>query len=327
MLDTVARTVDEIPQPSDPLMKHLQPVSFSLAVIDMMPAEVAVLDAAGTIVAVNRAWRRFAERNGGGASTHGVGLNYLTIADAAAAEDPLYAGAAAAGIRRVLRAEQDVFEMEYPCHSPEQHRWFRLVASPAPLGTQCGAVVMHVDVTEQHRAEEALHLLMTRARCLLWHADVTLEPDGLNWRIRVVDEVAAEQFLPIARRPGESYTDAWYASKLPDDNEEMECTAKQAILSGQAEYAQRFRCRCADGSIRWLYEDVRVEPVSEGSWRCVGVCTDITQAVAAEEAGRRADARYRALIQHSSDVVLLVDSSGIITYASPSVYQVLGYTT
>src|SRR5205085_4006494 len=43
------------------------------------------------------------------------------------------------------------------------------------------------------------------------------------------------------------------------------------------DYNQEFRCRCADGSVRWIHEDVHVESAGPGRWRLVGVCVDVTE--------------------------------------------------
>jgi diguanylate cyclase (GGDEF)-like protein/PAS domain S-box-containing protein len=52
----------------------------------------------------------------------------------------------------------------------------------------------------------------------------------------------------------------------------------------------------------------------------------IDGARAAEEEHRgRSEARFRALLEHSSDLVCVLDRSGLITYQSPSIEQVLGY--
>ena len=50
-------------------------------IFDSLPGHIAVLDDAGTIVAVNRAWRMFAEANGFVGNGFGVGSNYLAVCD------------------------------------------------------------------------------------------------------------------------------------------------------------------------------------------------------------------------------------------------------
>ncbi len=52
---------------------------------------------------------------------------------------------------------------------------------------------------------------------------------------------------------------------------------------------------------------------------------DITERKKAEEKLRESDKRFRSLIQHSSDVVMLMSGDGIIEYVSPSVRRVWGF--
>jgi PAS domain S-box-containing protein len=116
------------------------------ALIEAAAAEVAVLDAAGNIVAVNTAWQRFARANGALPTVQvGAGLNYLAVCERATkAGDPL-AAQALEGVRAVLSGARSEFELEYPCHAPSQPRWYRMRAARA--GT--GAVVSHTDITHQ----------------------------------------------------------------------------------------------------------------------------------------------------------------------------------
>ncbi len=118
------------------------------AVIDGLSANVAVLDAAGTITAVNASWTRFAAENGDpGDARTGRGANYLRACRVDDLGDRELAERAAAGIGAVLRHEELTFSLEYPCHSPDVERWFVLLV--APFGDS-GAVVAHVDVTADH---------------------------------------------------------------------------------------------------------------------------------------------------------------------------------
>jgi len=52
---------------------------------------------------------------------------------------------------------------------------------------------------------------------------------------------------------------------------------------------------------------------------------DTTKRTDTEQAQRRTDELFRALIENASDVITILDAEGIIRYASPSVERVLGY--
>ncbi len=124
-------------------------------VLDSLPASTAVLSADGTIVQTNRAWRRFAESNHAPlAVAVGVGLNY--IAAATAAGEP-QARAAADGLKSVLDGTRDYFELEYPCHSPTEHRYFRLQATALHAKETRGAIVQQVDISALSRKLKRWH--------------------------------------------------------------------------------------------------------------------------------------------------------------------------
>lgn len=52
---------------------------------------------------------------------------------------------------------------------------------------------------------------------------------------------------------------------------------------------------------------------------------DITESKRAKEESRESEEYFKAIIQNSSDIILIVDKLGTITFASPSVERVLGY--
>ncbi len=58
-----------------------------------------------------------------------------------------------------------------------------------------------------------------------------------------------------------------------------------------------------------------------------GIVEDISAEHEVRERLRTSEARFRALVQQSSDVVLVADVESRVTYVSPSVQQVMGYTT
>jgi PAS domain S-box-containing protein len=52
---------------------------------------------------------------------------------------------------------------------------------------------------------------------------------------------------------------------------------------------------------------------------------DVTEQCAAEQALRDSEARFRAMIENSSDITALLDRDGTVRYTSPSIGRVLGY--
>ena len=136
------------------------------AILDAMPASIAVLDRNGTIVAVNESWRRFARENGEqpgiAARNTGLGVNYLDACVGATGQGDALGSEARAGILAVLESRQAQFTLDYPCHSPTVSRWFRMVV--APLGGEYQSVVIaHNDITAVKQAtleldQHRLHL-------------------------------------------------------------------------------------------------------------------------------------------------------------------------
>ncbi len=124
------------------------------SVLDGLSAHVVVLDGSGTIVAVNEAWRTFARSNGADLGRVCEGADYLEACDSAAGPNSEGAAAFAAGVREVLGGRKEHFEIEYPCHSPTERRWFVGRARRLPGAGSPRAVVAHEDVTDRRRHEE-----------------------------------------------------------------------------------------------------------------------------------------------------------------------------
>lgn len=121
--------------------------------LQALPAEIAVLDRDGQIIATNQAWQDFASGNAAANEPSvAVGGNYLEICRRAAQD-----GAATSvfgALKDIIEGRRQEFSLEYPCHSPEKQRWFLMTA--VPLGARGGAVITHLNITERKQAETAL---------------------------------------------------------------------------------------------------------------------------------------------------------------------------
>ena len=145
-----------------PAPAHLQACHrFACSILDALPDQVAVLGADGTILAVNHAWRAFA---GGAGNSPGsqlarsdIGRNYLDVCRAAVGDGADSAQQACAGIEQVLAGQRQHFALEYPCHSPQQQRWFSMTVTPLAYGWQ-GVVIAHSNITERRQHEATLRI-------------------------------------------------------------------------------------------------------------------------------------------------------------------------
>ncbi|HEX2575101.1 MAG TPA: EAL domain-containing protein [Aquihabitans sp.] len=85
------------------------------------------------------------------------------------------------------------------------------------------------------------------------------------------------------------------------------------------------RFRHVDGSHRWFEirtKDLHHDPEIEG---LVVTAREITDRKATEQQLAASEARFRALVQNSTDVVAVIDERGEYSYVSPAVSEMLGY--
>lgn len=138
-------------------------------IIDSLSAHVAVLDGHGVIIAVNAAWKNFADDNDSRLPEYGVGINYIELCapgildthgmHGAASPNPVasdFSRQAALGIIAVLMHSSARFQLTYPCHSPTEQRWFLLTVTPLIVDDHRFAIVAHENVTTLKQREESI---------------------------------------------------------------------------------------------------------------------------------------------------------------------------
>ena len=162
-------------------------------VLDSFAASIAIVDEAGTILAVNRAWRRFAAANAPAGARFAEGANYLRACDQAEGEGAEDAAAFASGLREVLAGRRAEFAREYPCHGPGRRRWS--IGRATRLGAGPGrALVAHEDITERKLMEESLARSEARLRTVLDHVRAAIFLKDLQGRYLLVNRPFADLF-------------------------------------------------------------------------------------------------------------------------------------
>lgn len=121
------------------------------ASLDVLPYEVAIIDADGVIAAVNDTWRTFADQNQARHPDYWVNENYFDFCEGD--EDTLATPDVATQLRATISGEQDQYQHEYPCHSPDEQRWFRLDARRFQHNGDPYLLVVHTNITDQKFAQ------------------------------------------------------------------------------------------------------------------------------------------------------------------------------
>ena len=129
---------------------------FAKFVLDSLSAHVAILDQNGVILVTNKAWKTFATGNEIQTRPDTIGVNYLDICNAAMEASAEEAGGVYKGITDLIAGKTDEFVIDYPCHSPDEKRWFYMRATRLEIHEEMLVVISHENITPLKLAEEKL---------------------------------------------------------------------------------------------------------------------------------------------------------------------------
>ncbi|HZI41785.1 MAG TPA: ATP-binding protein, partial [Gemmatimonadaceae bacterium] len=122
------------------------------AVLASLSTQIAILDANGTIIRVNDAWRQVAYTGGVSVDRDAfLGQNYLDECLRAEDRGCLEAGDVRRGVEAVLDRGVWHFRHEYNCSSPDS-RWYELRVDRLEH-EDGGAIITHIDITDRRLAE------------------------------------------------------------------------------------------------------------------------------------------------------------------------------
>jgi diguanylate cyclase (GGDEF)-like protein/PAS domain S-box-containing protein len=275
------------------------------AILNALPAHIALLDARGVIVSANEAWRCY-----GGADVlegpgYALGINYVEICDNRAADDSSEGRQVAAGIRSVLAGTAKGFSVEYARDSATEQRVYLLTVTSLGDDASNGAVVMLLDVTAQRLNEGTLRVSELRFRQMA-------ESIRDVFFLRSIDSTHIYYVSPayerIWGRTCESlYLNpaSWLDAIHPDDRE-------HALLhfakNEKSEFDTEFRIVRLDGGVRWI--NARGAPILDDAgqpYRTAGVISDITERKQADIRIEHLNRVYAVLSQISALSVRVED--------------------
>jgi PAS domain S-box-containing protein len=263
--------------------------------IDGLSAHIAVLDEHGEIILTNKAYRNFGAQNGIEPRTVSEGANYLAVCDTASGEHSAEAAPIAQGIREVLAGKRRFFALEYPCHSPDEKRWFSahvtLFADEGPRRV----IVAQENITERKQLEQALAIRESQLR-----ATLEVNPSvAVQW----YDEEARV----IYWNPASTLLFGWRAEEalgktldqlIYTDEEAANFRHLLAQIKSEGKPFDLYEApiRRSDGSQGWALSSTFAIPAEQGKTIFVRMDVDIT-------ARKQAEAE---LVRHRDDLERLV---------------------
>lgn len=296
------------------------------AILNSLAANVAVINAKGDIIAVNDSWRAFARDNEGPEFAGGLeeGANYFGACMCASDEEE-YADAqnALAGLRAVLARRIPIFEMEYPCHAPDEERWFLMRVSPLDI-PEGGAVIAHVNITRLKQMQQTVGEQESKYRSLFQNMPVGLLRCDRSGRVLDCNE----RMLAIA---GFETSDAFQRHF----NLFELSTADGRAMSGEVVAAQQggagLEVVWTDPAGRRRFFKVSVGAVPEAAvadspWDIsVTDITALTETLERLSEAQEQNRRLAAAVHAAAESIVVSDTNGTILYVNPAFERITGY--
>ena len=294
---------------------------FLQSTLDALSAHVAILDEHGTIIKVNAAWNCFARENN--LSRDIVGQNYLHICDTATGSSSAGAAAAVAGIRKIMAGLDEVFELEYPCHSPQEQRWFTLRVTRFAGEGPVRVVVAHENITTRKQAVDKLTESTTQlleaqriARLGSYVLDVSTE----QWTSsQVLDEL-----FGIVDSGFTKDVKGWLELVHPDERAELSRYLTGQVLERKVDFDRTYRViRQNDRQERWVHGLGKLVLDDHGRVvKMVGVIRDITE-------GKRDQEHLKVQIgalTAAANAIVITTHEGMIEWVNPAFTRLTGYS-
>ncbi len=284
--------------------------------LQALPSHVAVLNSRGVVVLVNHAWSSFGAANGATCDADvGVGANYLDLCRSASTKDD-DALTALTGIEAVLAGRMPIFNLEYPCHSPVEQRWFLMTVTPLDPDELAGAVVSHLDITDRVVAQAERSASEARFRAIYENAPVGIAElcAGGRW-LRVNDRFSRILGYDVRDLQGKLASDFCH-----EDDIETEGAHFEVLRAGDAAFfAFEKRMRRKDGAFLWVHATTSCVRDDKGAIDYfVAVIEDISERKLAEQ---RQQTLTHELAHRGKNLLAVVQSVANRTFSTSATLE------
>ena len=297
-------------------------LDFLKSAFDSLTENIAVLDDTGNIVTVNRSWRDFAESNQPLTANVNEGANYLDVCLKAVENGDKTAEAFVEGIRSVITGKADAYSQEYPCHSPDEKRWFVGHVSAFQYNGNHYAVVRHENITRKKQAENSLAESEARYRALVESSFdflFLLDPDGTY--LAANDRMEKCAVLNGKTVTGSHVSDLHSPDVADSYMKQIDCV----LNTGES---VEFEHGMMHGNDEHIHRSILYPVFRDGTiWAVGGICRDVTMHKHSEKLAKENEQRFKVIFDNSNDGILVGDATTKkLVMANSKICEMLGYT-
>ncbi len=155
--------------------------------------------------------------------------------------------------------------------------------------------------------------LIDRAQGALWEAEVMLESDDWQWRIKLHPSAFCRHLFGDSQVGGPK--DFWDQFQI-DTREQMDRRAREAMVRGLEGYVQEFRA-VRNGRTYWLHENVTITRLGLDHFKLVGLVTDLTAQREAEIARQQSELAVERILAQAPCMIwraTVEDRDGVLQW-------------
>ena len=185
-----------------------------------------------------------------------------------------------------------------------------------------GVVVTFRDITKRKQAEDSLRESEERYRVLVENASDIIFRTDVNGNFTFVNPA----MIHISGYEKEELIGEQYTILIRPDMRDnaLKFFGRQMVKGLQNTYSE-YPIITKDGQNLWFGQNTQLI-VNDGKVTGFQVVSrDITDRKRMEEKLRFEEKRFRAFVEHASDMIVLVNPEGVILYVNPAIESILGY--
>lgn len=298
---------------------------LSDSIIDNMPAGIAFLDNDFVLRKSNPAYAELIRIYTPYSPEQAIGMSYFDYVPGSRSQvEEWFQKARDSGQEETRYGFKLVIERD----GQEETTYWDTSIAPVrePSGNVQGILILTQDVTERHRAEEAVRDNEHYFRSLLHHMHediLVIDPDyritDVNKPFLVTSGANREEVI------GHHCYEVSHGYNEPCDIRGEDCPLKE-VFETREPHSCRHIHQVADGTKVWV--DIILSPLKDETGKVTHVIEavrDVTALIKVEEGLKESEEKYRLLVENATDAIYIAQDE-VLKFANPKAEEMIGYS-